>query len=523
MKGLMKTYSVVYESVLTFHLLPTEEINGAKSILVQIYSTFRSRSMLEKIAREVQIFFPDAVIVGVTTFGDIHNNAFSQHKTIIAISTFEKTRLSSFSLGEIEDEQTRDAGKLLAKKVLKRDTKLMLLFCDTLQINPDELLEGFASVAKNVPVCGGLAADYGKFFETILIHNDRTITRGAVAIGLSGSNLTVAMEAVVDLHAVGPNLQITSARKNRVFEINGRIAAEVYEHYLGRNFVEKFPLSGLEISLVTETEEVQIARNVTSLYEDGSIRYTGNIDPEREWKFGYIDKKNSSSFCFPKFAEQGDFETFFLFSDASQQLLNKERLYNGLETLSKIATTVGYFGYGQFFFKEGKSYLLNQAMVVLGVSEAKQKAANVEKECKTFSVDGPEEVNLLSNTLSHLSRVMFEELELKESALTVLMRECPHGVILYDSDLQLESCNEKASRILGLDIKLASGRDLQRMEQWIVSLLEEGLNAKLHSKVGSVIDPVSGKSIEIRIDTLPVTHHGITKGAIALIQEIASD
>ena len=516
----MKTYSVVYESVLTFHLLPTDEINCAKSILVQIYSTYRSRSMLEKIAREVQIFFPDAVIVGVTTFGDIHNNAFSEHKTIIAITTFDKTKVTGFSLGEIEEEQTTDAGKLLAKKVLKRDTKLLLLFCDTLQINPEELLEGVSSVAKNVPICGGLAADYGKFFETILIHNDQTITKGAVAIGLSGSHLTVAMEAVVDLRAVGPDLEITSARKNRVYEINGRIAAEMYAHYLGRDFVDKFPLSGLEIALVTEKEGLQIARNVTSLYEDGSIRYTGNIDPGCRWKFGYIDKKSSSTFCFPKFSEKGDFETFFLFSDASQQLLNKERLYNGLDTLSKTATTVGYFGYGQFFYKEGKSYLLNQSMVVLGLSETKQKAGSVEKECRRFPLDAPEEVNLLSDTLSHLSRVMFEELELRVGALGLLMEEFPHGVLLYDRNLLMESCNTKASTLLGLDVKLASGRDLERMEQWIVSLLQEGLNEKFHSKVGSVIDPVSGKNITVRIDTIPVTHQGITRGAIAIIQEV---
>ena len=267
---------------------------------------------------------------------------------------------------------------------------------------------------------------------------------------------------------------------------------------------------------------LQIARNATSLYEDGSIRYTGDIDPDRCWKFGYIDRKSSSTFCFPKMEDERHFETFFLFSDASQQLLNKERLYNGLETLSKSAPTVGYFGYGQFFHKDGKSYLLNQAMVVLGLCETKQKNGGLDKECETYSMDGPEEVNLLSNTLSHLSRIMFEELELKENALSALIDASPHGVLLYDKDLQLELCNASASEMLGLDVKLASGRDLQRMEQWIVSLLEEGLRERLVSKSGRVIDPVSGKEREVRIDTIPVLHHGETKGAIAIIRDAES-
>ena len=515
----MKTYSVVYESVLTFHLLPTDEINRAKSVLVQIYCTYRSRSMLEKIAREAQIFFPEAVIVGLTTFGDIHNNAFSEHKTIVSVSTFEKTKLTSYSLANIENSQTVDAGKLLAKKVLKRDTSLLLLFCDTLQINPEDLLEGVASVSGEVPVCGALASDYGKFFETLLIHNDRIVTKGAVIVALNGSNLTAAMEAVVDLHVVGPDLEITSSDKNRVYEINGIIAAEMYQHYLGKVFVDNFPLSGLEIALVSDEEGMQIARNITTIYEDGSIRYTGNIDRERKWKFGYIDKKISSKFCFPKLENESRFETFFLFSDASQHLLNKETLYNGIDTLSKTATTVGCFGYGQFFYRNGEHYLLNQAMVVLGLSETKPARSKVETACRTFPPDGPEEVNLLSNTLSHLSRVMFEELELKENALTVLMEELPYGVLLYDRELQMEAFNTKASRLLGLNAKLASGRELERLDRWIVSLLEEGLHEQLFTRVGTVIDPVSGEEVTLRISTIPIKHEGVTKGAIAIIEE----
>ncbi len=515
----MKTYSVVYESVLTFHLLPTEEINRAKSILVQIYCTYRSRIMLEKIAREVQIFFPDAVVVGLSTFGDIHDNAFSEHKTIVSITTFEKTGLTSYSLANIEDRQTRDAGRLLAKKVMKRDTKLLLLFSDTLQINPEELLEGVTSESGDIPVCGALASDYGKFFETLLIHNDQTITKGAVIVALNGSHLTTAMEAVVDLHLVGPDLHITAAKKNRVYEINGIIAAEIYQHYLGKLFVDTFPLSGLEIALVSKQENIQIARNVTKIFEDGSIRYTGNIDASIVWKFGYINKKLSSVFCFPKFEDENRFETFFLFSDASQHLMNKETLYNGIDTLSKMATTVGCFGFGQFYYKDGKHYLLNQSMVVLGLGETKSSQKKIETECRKFPVADSEEVNLLANTLSHLSSVMFEELELKESALTLLMEELPYGVVLYDRELQMEAFNMKAARLLGLDIKLAAGRDMRRLDRWIVELLEEGLHEKLLSRIGTVIDPVSGREIRVRIGTMPIKHEGVTHGAIATIEE----
>ncbi len=128
----MQTYNIYYESALTFHLLPMDEINSAKSVLIQIFSGSSSRTMLEKLVREIRVFFPDAVIAGVTTGGEISDRKLTSHKTLISISTFKKTKITSLSIDAITPDSSTEAGQIMADKLVKKDTKLLILYTEGL-------------------------------------------------------------------------------------------------------------------------------------------------------------------------------------------------------------------------------------------------------------------------------------------------------------------------------------------------------------------------------------------------------
>jgi len=157
--------------------------------------------------------------------------------------------------------------------------------------------------------------------------------------------------------------------------------------------------------------------------------------------------------------------------------------------------------------------------VVLGLTETEKREDMKKASCQIYPVYEREETSLLSNALSHLSTVMFEEFELQKSAMQLLMEELPYGVIVYDKNLRLESFNKVASKLLGLEAKLASGKELERLDTWIVALLKRGFREELYTQVGRVIDPLSGENITLRINTLPITHDGTVIGAMAIIHK----
>ncbi len=513
----MQTYNIYYESALTFHLLPMDEINRAKSVLIQIFSGNTSRTVLEKLAREAKVFFPNAVIVGTTTSGEISDQKLTTHKTLISISTFKKTKLSSFSIDGISPENSFKAGEILAKKLVKKDTRLLILFTEGLYVNPDDFLSGVSRNAPDVPVCGSVAADNGKFFETFVLHEDKVLSKGAVGIALGGKHLNVQMEHMNDWEPVGPELEITKSEKNRVYEINRQNAVDLYRHYLGEPFLESLPESGFEISLSIERDGCRVNRNAIAIDREGALVFTGNVPEGSRCKFAYLDRNKiaSKSFCGLKLFNDTHIESFFIFSGMGRKKFLKEVSAKQVELFAKAASVSGFFGYGEFINIEGENCLLNQSCSIVGLSEGRG-ASETESVCMIFH---EEEGCEIQRTLAHLVTVTNEELEEKARQLQMLLSYLPVGVVYFDKNLQLTLSNDLGITLLGIDRSTEEYRDLNLLnEGWIATLFKETLLQNESISGGALTETSAGKRIYIRIKTVPMERDGEVVGAMAMIQ-----
>ncbi len=513
----MQTYNIYYESALTFHLLPMDEINSAKSVLIQIFSGSSSRTMLEKLVREIRVFFPDAVIAGVTTGGEISDRKLTSHKTLISISTFKKTKVTSLSIDAISPESSTEAGRIMAGKLVKKDTKLLILYTEGLYVNADDFLDGVDETAPGVPVCGGVAADNGKFFETFVIHDDKILSRGAVGIALSGKQLNIQSESVDGWEVVGPALNISRSEKNIVYEINGKKAVEIFRHYLGDQFVDNLPKSGFEISLVFERDGCMLNRNVVAATGDGALVFTGNVPKGSICRFGYLDKNKivSESFNGLKILNDTHIESFFIYSGMERKRFLKEISAKQVDLFANAASVSGYFGYGEFVHKNGKNCLQNRSCSVIGLSEGRGSS---DTEAVCMIVHDREESEI-QRALSHLVTVANRELDEKAKQLEMLLSYLPAGVIYYDNDLNITLYNDLGLTYLGLDPNEENFRDLNRLEDgWIVTLFKETITQKESIAGGAVKESSDGKKLYIRIKTVPMDRDGKIAGAMALIQ-----
>ncbi len=509
----MRTYNIYYESALTFHTLPMEEINDSKSILIQIFSGATSRTKLEKLIREIRVFFPDAVIAGTTTGGEISEKKLTSNKTLICITTFKKTKITSLSIDAITQQNSFEAGELLAEKLVKKDTRLLILYTEGLYVNSDDFLSGVNKIAPKVPVCGGVAADNGKFFETFVFHNDKILSKGAVGIALAGKHLDIRTGFIGGWERVGPDLEITKSIKNRVYEINGQNAIDLYKHYLGDHFIKHLPETGFEISLTYKSDGSLINRNVVSVSDDGALIFTGNVPEKSICKFGYIDKNRTKPD--PKLFEETQMESFFIFSGYGRRRYLKEISAKQVDLFANVASVSGFFGYGEFVHIDGKNYLQNQSCSVVGVSE-ESRPSNIESVCMVHHEDGGCEVQ---RSLAHLVTVTNRELEEKEKQLETLLSYLPAGVIYFDNNLQITLYNDLALTHLGIDNKKKGFKDLNTLDKsWVTNLFKETLVHRESVSGGSLIESSDGKQKYIRIKTVPLEREGDLVGAMAIIQ-----
>ncbi|WP_456452389.1 FIST N-terminal domain-containing protein [Hydrogenimonas sp.] len=507
----MKSYTAVYDSILTFHLLPVDEINRARTVLVQIFSTHHSWVTAEKIASEAKLFFPHATIVGLSTYENATSEKAREPRTILAITTFEKSRVHTARVKEAPKRNGFETGVSLAQKALKRDTRLLLLYCDPFGLCVDELLEGIRSVDATIPVAGLLASDGTDFSQGYLLYGEESFEGGALLLSLGG-DLAVETKTYRHLKPVGPAFRVDEAQGCEVRRMDGMPARSLLCRYLGEEHAERLPLSSFEIALSSLEEGPNRSVSVLQTTENGFFRTTGRMEKGSLWRFAYPDHA-PFEFCPPKLAKGRRPEAFWLFGDLLATLHENGAIHTQVETLAKRATVVGAYGYG-LLTGTGTT---TQTVGVVALSERAEEGEGLEEECPTVEVPRTE-TSPLAASLAHLGETMLEELALEREAARQIMDASEYGILVYDASLRLRTANAKAYEILGLDLKLQNDGNLATLEEWVVQTLQKGLHEKLYIRVGKVLDPATGAAVTLQIATTPLVVEGRIAGGMATVK-----
>jgi len=109
---------------------------------------------------------------------------------------------------------------------VERLPRTVLLLADSYNLAPDELLAGIESAAPGTVVVGAGASEDGSVGEAAVV--GRSTTASNAVAGLVFGGLTVRTVVVQSAAPVGRWRVVTRAEANRILELDGRPAADVY-------------------------------------------------------------------------------------------------------------------------------------------------------------------------------------------------------------------------------------------------------------------------------------------------------
>lgn len=364
----MQTFTYKYEHQALETFIPLNKFKNKPNLLIQVFCG-ENKDVLHCIAQELKEELPHCVLIGTTTDGEINNSNIHTHSTIISISTFEETTLNSYSI--VGSDYYED-GELLAKKLIKNNTKLLILFTDGTTGNGEEFLKGIESVNKNVIICGGMAGDNGKFTQTYICENDIIIEQGAVGVALHSDILEVYNDYRFNWSPIGIEHTIDEIEHNRVYKISGMTPVAFYEKYLGTEVSKKLPSTGIEFPLIVENNGFNIARAVIAKHSDGSLSFAGNLNQGDKVRLGFgnaemIMKKSVDTY--DEISHQNA-QTFFIYSCMARRRYMPNLINVEIDPFVKVAPTVGFFSYAEFYHHKGHNELLNQTFTVVGLCES---------------------------------------------------------------------------------------------------------------------------------------------------------
>lgn len=332
--------------------------------------------------------YPSAEIILCSTSGEIYDeNVFDNTVSIVAIE-FEQTRFKPIRININDQPDSYEAGKLLFNQLNDPALAYVMIISDGGLVNGSELVRGIENVnINNIPVTGGLAGDGANFNYTVVGYNEKPAKGNIVAVGFYGTQLKVGHASFGGWEMFGPEKKVTRSVSNRLYEIDGKSALELYKQYLGK-YAEELPGSALLFPLNVRLEDNSnsVVRTILSIdNDDQSMVFAGDI-PEGSYvrlmkaNFDKIIDAATYAACnsltqFPN-AVSAKPKLALLISCVGRKLILGSRTEEEIEvvkdTFGSETLLSGFYSYGEIspLNPNARCELHNQTMTITTFSEA---------------------------------------------------------------------------------------------------------------------------------------------------------
>lgn len=353
MKIINKSFANLEELTLNLDLTNL----SIENTLIQVFSSLNQESQIKQIQKTFKEKNPKISFIGTTTAGEIDATNVNENTILVSIVKFENTEVKYSSFKNDKDEY--QLGKNIANTLIQTNTKALLMFVDGLSTNGSDVMDGISSINDIVPISGGLAGDNGAFVKTYVFTQNDIYSKGCVAVSLNSEVLDVFTDYQLNWQSIGQLMTITKAHKNRLYEIDGIPASEIYRKYLGDKIGDNLPFSATEFPLLKiEDDGLEVCRTFVDKFDDGSLLTIGNfkVGDKVRLAFGNVDLIiNNTQKKVMQYQEHQP-EAIFTYNCTARKAFLQSQISTELEPLAKLHQLVVFLHMGNFFHKTIKMH-----------------------------------------------------------------------------------------------------------------------------------------------------------------------
>lgn len=413
----------IYSEEMLKKYLQTDEfkrhIKSSVSVFVQIFSSDRDPSWIMSIDAALRLTIPMAVVVGVTTMGEIAEGRLFINTTVISLAFFEKTRVQGFLItGDNGNE--KDLGNKFSGEIEKTCSEIagVMLLATPFTMNVSDFLMGYSSGRSGkYPVFGGGAGDYEAVQEPLITLNGNYTSKGVLAVVFMGNDIQIDMHTYLGWQPLSKEMIITETDGLWVKKIDNIPAFDVFHRYLDIQNDKDFFLNVLEFPLLLKRNGIQYAKAPMEVNSENAIKFITDLKEGETVCIGYgnpsvmIEKANDIQNRIQTFNP----EVIFLYSCICRRFLLQSEVDLETSPFESIAPTSGFYTYGEIYSQGKYVMLLNATMVAVSMKEwdGKKLAEGVDNQIeKPKSLDPftSQHTRIISRLVNFI-RVVTDELE----------------------------------------------------------------------------------------------------------------
>lgn len=354
---------------------------------VQLVLAFGAKTRLaeDNCWQKLKAQYPIANIVLCSTAGEIFDEAVFDQSIAVTAIEFEKTRIKAVAVDINAYSDSYEAGRALIKQLpLTDDLCYVMVLSDGAQVNGSELVNAINHVIEHkIPVTGGLAGDGADFTSTLVGLNEEPVPGKIVAIGFYSRHLVVSHGSMGGWEMFGPERPISRSAANRVWEINGQSALDLYKKYLGP-YADELPGSALlfPLSVKLTPDSEAVVRTILSIdAAAGCMVFAGDVPEGAQVRFmkanfdKLIDAASQAADQTFKYPYDSNPKLALLISCVGRKIILGSRIAEEVEavhdSLGSNTLITGFYSYGEIspFLSNTRCELHNQTMTITTFNE----------------------------------------------------------------------------------------------------------------------------------------------------------
>lgn len=250
----------------------------SSNTLIIIFGSINISNIKKGIDNIIQAY-PNSIILGVSSSGEIYNNEIFHDSLNVSIVKFSNSNFRVI-VKEINEQNSFETGKSIINELKEKYLKSIFILSSIMDVNGSELTRGLSfNAPKNCVITGGLAGDGIEFSKTWILVGSKFIKKQIVALGLYGSSLRVSTDCKCGWSRFGLDRKVTSSHENIIYSIDKKPALELYKRYLG-SYAQELPSAGLyfPFMLVEKGKKKPLLRAIRDIDEkNNSIVLSASI------------------------------------------------------------------------------------------------------------------------------------------------------------------------------------------------------------------------------------------------------
>ncbi|MBT9098824.1 GGDEF domain-containing protein [Methylovulum psychrotolerans] len=352
---------------------------SAHSVLIQLFVGQCNDAWIISLVKAAQDGLPQAVIVGVTSAGEICAGRVSLESTVVSVTAFDSASLYPIACASHKgDEYT--AGQAIAEALQPiPHLQGILLLATPTRINCANVLKGIEDRLPTLPVFGGGAAETLNCQQSRVFLHTALFADGCVAVGLAGAQLRIETHITFGWQALGPQMALTAVDGFNIQCIDDKPALDVYRKYLGIHPDDE-DMYLVEFPLLIERHGTQIARNPVSANQDGSVTLVADIYQDEIVRLGYLNIDLVLENTRALLAKLATFvpEAVYLYSCICRRFTLQQDVELETYPFQALAPVAGFFTSGEFCRNGKHLQQLNSSQIVVAMREAALVSSNWE-------------------------------------------------------------------------------------------------------------------------------------------------